>query len=196
MTLTPRDRRALMILVPALVLFAAVEFWPEAGPAADTTFTPAQAELRLASLRRIAAGLAEREKVRESVRTTLAEREKGLIQAETMAQAQARMLQVIRRVLAAQHPSVSFRAGELGQPKPVGDHYALTTVTVTLDCGIEQIVNLLADLGSQPELIAIQDIQFSSAVNPQKNVPLRLTVGALVPRSLLDAGDAKSGGGA
>jgi hypothetical protein len=51
---------------------------------------------------------------------------------------------------------------------------------------------------TRPELIATQDIQFGAATNPQKNVPLRLTVAALVPRALLDAEEAKKkqGGGA
>jgi hypothetical protein len=78
----------------------------------------------------------------------------------------------------------------------VGEHYALTTVTFTLECGIEQIVNLLADLGSQPELIAVQEMSFSPATNAQKNVPLRLTVGALAPRKLLEEGKEGQGGGA
>jgi len=195
MNLSPRDRRALMLLIPSLLIYAAIQFWPDSTTTPDSAFTPAQAEQRLASLRRIAAGLAEREKVRESVRAELATREKGLIEAETMAQAQARMLQVVRRVLTEQQPSVRFRAGEMGQPKPVGDHYVLTTVTVTLECGIEQVVNLLADLGQQPELIAIQEVQLSAATNPQKNVPLRLTVGALVPRQLLE-NEKPAGGGA
>lgn len=195
MTLTPRDRRALMILIPVLLIFALVEFWPESSPEEVAAFTPAQAEKRLASLRRIAAGLPEREKVREQVREALAAREAGVIEAETMAQAQARMLQTVRRVLSEQRPAVSFRASEMGQPKPAGEHYALSTVTLTIECGIEQIVNLLADLGAQPELIATQDLQFGAATNPQKNVPLRLTVGALVPRRLMDADNKAPGGG-
>jgi hypothetical protein len=192
--LSPRDRRALMFLVPALLVFVIVQFWPESSAEVPSTFTPAQAEKRLASLRRIAAGLPEREQIRDKVRAELAAREAGLIEAETMAQAQARMLQVVRRVLSEQQPAVSFRAGEMGQPKPVGDHYVLTTVTVTLECGIEQAVNLLADLGAQPELIATQELQFGAATNAQKNVPLRLTLGALVPRKLLED-DKKNAGG-
>lgn len=194
MTISPRDRRALMFLIPALLVYAVVALWPEdsAAPSASA-MTPAEAQVRLASLRRVAAGLEGRQKVRDEVRQKLEERERGLIAAETMAQAQAQMLQAVRRVLSAQSPPVSFRASEFGQPKPVGDHYALTTVTFTLDCGIEQIINLLADLGSQPELMATQEMTFNPATNVQKNVPLRLTVGALVPRQLMDA-EKKQGG--
>lgn len=199
MTLTPRDRRALMLLAAAVVVYAAVALWPEDSAVVPASvMTPAEAQARLSSLRRVAAGLEERQKVRDEVNSRLEAREKGLISAETMAQAQAQMLQAVRKVLSMQSPPVSFRASEFGQPRPVGDHYALTTVTFTLECGIEQIVNLLADLGNQPELMATQDLTFSPATNPQKNVPLRLTVGALVPRALLDAEEAKKkqGGGA
>lgn len=195
MTLSPRDRRALLFLIAALLIYAVIALWPEnsaATPAA--AMTPAEAQVRLASLRRVAAGLDGRQKARDEVRRKLEERERGLIAAETMAQAQAQMLQAVRRVLSAQSPPVNFRASEFGQPKPVGDHYALTTVTFTLDCGIEQIINLLADLGSQPELIATQEMTFNPATNAQKNVPLRLTVGALVPRQLLDAEKEKKQG--
>lgn len=199
MTLAPRDRRALTLLGAALAIYAVVALVPEDSAVATAApMTPAEAQTRLASLRRVAAGLGERQKVRDEVNARLEAREKGLIAAETMAQAQAQMLQAVRKVLSMQSPPVSFRASEFGQPRPVGDHYALTTVTFTLECGIEQIVNLLADLGNQDELMAAQDMSFSPATNPQKNVPLRLTVGALVPRALLDAEEAKNkqGGGA
>lgn len=197
MTLTARDRRALMLLGAAAAVFGLIGFWPEeSGAVPAAAMTPTEAQTRLASLRRIAAGLEERRKVRDEVMKQLEAREKGLIEAETMAQAQARMLQTVRRVLNAQAPPVTFRASEFGPPKPVGEHYALTTVTFTLECGIEQIVNLLADLGSQPELIAVQEMSFSPATNAQKNVPLRLTVGALAPRKLLEEGKEGQGGGA
>jgi hypothetical protein len=199
MTLTPRDRRALALLAAALAVYTVVALLPEESAVAPAAaMTPAEARARLSSLRRVASGIEERQKLHGEVKARLEAREKGLIAAGTMAQAQAQMLQAVRKVLSMQSPPVNFRASEFGQPRPAGEHYALTTVTFTLECGIEQIVNLLADLGNQPELMAAQDMSFSPATNPQKNVPLRLTVGALVPRALLEAEEAKKkqGGGA
>lgn len=185
MKLSDRDRRALLLLAAAGVVSAGIALWPEGGGAdVEAVATVPQAERRVQSLRRIAAGLPAREEVRKKVAAELEAREKGLIQADTAAQAQAQMLQVVRRVLRQQQPPVDFRASEMGQPRPFGEFYGEVTATISLDCGIEQLVNLLADLGNQPELITTRELQFSGVTSAQKLVPTRITVSALVDRKL------------
>jgi hypothetical protein len=129
--------------------------------------------------------LGAREAVSKKVAEALAGREKGLIQAETAAQAQAQILQVVRRVLRAQSPPVELRGSELRQPRPVGEEYGEVSVQVTLDCGIEQVLNLLSDLGGQPEALGTVALSFDSANLKQKTVPTRIVVAALVPKKLL-----------
>ncbi len=62
------------------------------------------------------------------------------------------------------------------------------SVQVTLDCGIEQVLNLLSDLGSQPEALGTVGAFFRCGDSKQKTVRLRMLVSALVPRSFSEEG--------
>lgn len=184
--LSERDRRAVMILGVLALVFLAVRFWPEsdAGVVVEASSIP-QMERRVQRLRQIEKGLSTRETVNKKVAGALAGREKGVIQAETAAQAEAQVLQVVRRVLRAQTPPVELRGSELRQPRPYGEHYGEVSVQVTLECGIEQVLNLLADLGSQPEALGTVSLSFDAANPKQKTVPVRMVVAALIPSKLL-----------
>ena len=175
-----------MLLLAAAAIALAVHFWPEdaTGEVVEASSVP-QLERRVLRLRQMEKSLAPREEVRQKVAAALAEREKGVIQAETAPQAQAQILQIVRRVLRAQTPPVDLRASDLRQPRRLNEHYGEVSVQVTLDCGIEQTLNLLADLGSQPEALGTIAVSFDPANPKQKTVPTRIVVSALVPGKLL-----------
>jgi hypothetical protein len=46
-------------------------------------------------------------------------------------------------------------------------------------------VNLLADLGAQPELLATNEIRVGQATGPEKMLPVRLSISGIVPRKLI-----------
>lgn len=189
MTLRKRDARALAVLAVALVLFALFHFaWPEnSAPvisAAGAGSIPT-AEQRLARLRRLAASLPGKEQTLKIAASDLEQREKGIIQAETAAQAQAQVLQIVRRVAKAQPSPLDIRSVELGQVRPFGEHYGEALVSVSLECRIEELLNLLAELTAQPELIALEDLRIGSANAKEKTVAARLTVSGIVPRKLV-----------
>ena len=187
MTLSPRDRRALTMLligVPGVLLVSSLFDQKAPDPVQATRSVP-RLEQQVRMLRRTAAGLATREQTRKLVAAALDAREKGMIRAETAAQAQAQMLQVVRRVLRAQNPPIDFRASEMGQPRRINETYGEVLATISFDCGIEQVLNLLADLGNQPELIATKELSFGAATNKQKSVPVRLMIGAIVDPKLI-----------
>lgn len=184
--LNERDRRALTLLLAAAAIAMAFHFWPEdgAGDVVEVASIP-QLERRVQRLRQIERSIEPREQVRKKVAAALAEREKGVIRAETAAQAQAQILQIVRRVLRAQAPPVDLRASELRQPRRINEQYGEVSVQVTLDCGIEQTLNLLSDLGSQPEALGTVAVSFDTANPKQKTVPARIVISALVPGKLL-----------
>ena len=184
--LSQRDRRALIVLAVAATVFGAVWFWPQ--PAADSAAVKegvAQAERRLTRLRRLAAAVPAREEIDKRVSAELARRETGLISAETAAQAQAQLLQIVRRVAGAQSPSLVIKGSEFAPIQPFGDAYGEVTVSITSESGIEQILNFIADLSKQPELIATSNLQFRQALPKKKTVPVRLTISGIVPRKLV-----------
>ena len=78
----------------------------------------------------------------------LAERAKGVIQTETLPQAQAQLVQAARTLAAAQSPPIEIRNVEVGQARPLGDDYGEIPVPMSFECRIEQLVNLLADISA------------------------------------------------
>ncbi|MCU0248282.1 MAG: hypothetical protein MUC42_17060 [Bryobacter sp.] len=188
LNVSERDRRALIALGIAVVVFGAVYFWPEQAPGRRRALPSVpQAEKRLERLTRQAAAVPGRLEILKKAKDELARREKGIVTAETPAQAQARLLEIVRRVGRAQQPPLGVRGGEFRDVRALNDAYAEVGVTVQIEAGIEQILNLMADLGNQPELLSLNDVSFSQANGKQKTVPARMTVTAIVPRSLAPA---------
>jgi hypothetical protein len=59
------------------------------------------------------------------------------------------------------------------------------SVSITVTCRIEELVNYLAALSAQPELTATEEIRFGTSHPKQKTMPIRLTVSGLVARRLV-----------
>jgi len=186
--LTERERRLLVLLPFAVVLI--VGYWwstreePAKVVAASTDSIPA-AEKRLLRLKQVSATVPGKEQVLQQVNAELTARESGLIQADTAAQAQAQVLQIVRRIAKAQNNPIDLRNTEIGAVTAFGDHYGEVAVSVNFESGIEQLINFLADLTAQKELIGTTDLRVGSANPKQKTMPVRLTVSALVRRELV-----------
>jgi hypothetical protein len=189
MTLQSRDRRALALLGVSALLTLAYRYWP-AGTGPVVVVAPvgdpvAMSEKRLAKLRETAATVPAKDAIFKKVSADLAAREKGLIAADTAAQAQAQLIQIIRRLGSIETPPVEIRATELGGVRALGDAYGEAVVSVQIDCRIDQLVNILAALPSQPELVTITDLRVVSSNAKEKTVGVRLTVSGVVPRRLV-----------
>lgn len=183
-----RDRRALAYLGVALVLSGIYRFWPADTGVEQIQATPESvdvAEQRLARLRDIAATIPAKQEIVTQVTSELAIREQGLIKAETGPQAQAQLIQILRRLGTDEAPAVEIRATQLGALAPLDDFYGAANVTVQLTCRIEQLINFLAAISAQPELIVTQNLQITSANASDKNVQVRLTVAGIVPHDLV-----------
>jgi hypothetical protein len=134
----------------------------------------------------------------KKVSAELATREKGIIRADTAAQAQAQVIQIIRRLGAAENPPIDIRSTELTPVRPFGDSYGEASVAVQIECRIDQLVNLLAALQSEPELVATSDLRVLSSNAKEKTVAVRLAVSGVVPRRLVpekSQASKKAGGG-
>ena len=198
MTLQVRDRRALAMLAVAAIFGLVYRFWPaNAGPAvvAPVGNPVTLAETRLARLRETAATVPAKEDILKKVSADVAVREKGMLTADTAAQAQAQLLQLVRRVGAAENPPVEIRGTELNVIRPLGDAYGEASVSVQIDCRIDQLVNLMAAVQAQSELVATRDLRILSSNAKEKTVAVRLTVSGVVPRRLVPE-KPKTGGSA
>jgi flagellar motor switch/type III secretory pathway protein FliN len=186
-SLSQRDRRAVALLGVAAVLALGFHFWPDSSEAgivqAGASSIP-MAEKRLARLRLIAAAVPSRTKQIEQIAAQLKERESRVLEAPTAAQAQAQMVQILTRLGRAQSPPVEIKQVEIGQVQQLGKDYGEALVSVHFTCTIEQLVNLLADLSAQPELLATYEIGMRAGDPKQKTITTRLTVSAVVPKAL------------
>ena len=103
MTISTREKRLLALIVPALLIAVLLRFTvlDDAAPGATTGVPGADAislaEQRNVRLRQLIATLPARESVMQRTAADLSDRESGVIQAETAAQAQAALVQIARR---------------------------------------------------------------------------------------------------
>lgn len=191
MTLSPRERRLIASLGVSLVL-SAIYWFATSGTSSSAVpkvVAPVdsvdRAEKLLTSLRQQAATVPGKEAVLKQVSTELAAREKGLIKGDTAAQAQAQLVQILREVAKNQTPPLDVRAVELGPVRTFSDAYGEVSVSVTLDCRIDQLVNYMAFLSAQPEIFATDEIRITASNPKLKNMPVRLSISGLVPRKLV-----------
>ena len=191
MTLTSRDRRALIGLAAALVVAVAVYVSTGQDTESAAVVAPVRSipvgEQQLKRLEKVAAAVPGKQQILRRVEAELAAREKSVVSWATAQQAQAHVVQVLRTMGRSQTPPLEFRGVELGQVRKFGEHYGEALVTVTFDAGIEQVVNLLADISAQKELISTHEMRIGQAHAKQKTVPVRLTVSAIVPKTLVPA---------
>ncbi len=181
------DRR-LLIVLGVLVVAVILRFAFFSGSSAPVVVAAVDnipaAEKRLQKLREQAGTLPAREALLKQVTAELATREQGIIKADTAPQAQAYLLDTIHRI-AAQNNFDARGADQFTEPKPLGDAYGVVTVTESFTCAIEQLVNFLADLDKQPEIIATNEIQISGGHDKNKTVQVRVSLSGVVPRKLV-----------
>lgn len=186
-------RRALTFLGVGVVLTLLYYFFqstPDSAPApvaAAAADSVPQAEKKLARLRDDAATVPQKDAILKKLSADLALREKGLITAGTAQQAQAQLIQIMRRLCHDEAPPIELRTTELGPMSSLGDAFGQVELTVQFECRIEQLVNLLADLAAAPELVTPTALRVTSAGAKEKTVGVRLTVSGMVPGSLIPA---------
>jgi hypothetical protein len=195
MTISDRDRRALIVLGVALAAGGLLYWYSNSAssPSPSLVGTKISApvdsidrsEKRLAMLRRQAATLPGKEAVLKQVSLELAEREKGLIPGDTAEQAQAQLLQIVKRVAQQQMPPLEVGQVELGRPRTFGSAYGQVSFSITVTCRIEDLVNFLTALSAQPELTGTEEIRFGASHPKLKTMPIRLTISGLVARRLV-----------
>lgn len=189
MKLQDRDKRALQILAGAVAL--ALIIWISTKPksSSKTVVTSSEtvesAEKRLVKLREYAATADAKRQSLAQLTSDLTKREKGILQGDTVGQAQSQLLEVVKRVAKNANPPVEVKQSEMSPPEPLGDSYGMVKVTVSFDCGIEQLVNMLSDLADAPELVSTDQLRIGTANPKQKTMPVRLTVAGAVPRRLV-----------
>jgi hypothetical protein len=185
-SLNQRDRRAVALLglglLTVLVLRYGVFSDRRAAVVAASDTIPL-AEKRLARLSQVAATVPTKQSLAKKISSEAAAREKGIIQAPTAQQAQAHLLETIRRVAKVEH--IDVRGGDFPELRPLGNEYGEAAVSVNFECHIEDLVNFFADLTKESELLATNEVRVASGNAKTKMLSVRLTLAGVVPRGLV-----------
>ena len=114
---------------------------------------------------------------------TLDTLEKGIFRADTEPQARAQILEMVDNVAKAN--GVQTRGLDEYHSKPASGDYGEITVGVSFACDIVQLVNFLAGLASQDQILATNGIHITGGTDKKKILQVRMSVSGLVPRKLL-----------
>jgi hypothetical protein len=195
-TLTPSGRRAIAWGLVSLITSLIWTYWPASSQpvavVAGSADSVAMAEKQIEKLRDAAATVPQKQEILKQASGDLALREKGILVADTAQQAQAQIFQILRKLAHDENPPVELRSQEIGAVKPLED-YGEVFVTVQIECGIDQLVNILVGLAARPELIASNELRITSSNAKDKTIGVRLVVSGVVPRKLVPG---KKGAGA
>ena len=142
------------------------------------------AQKRLENLRRKAATVPGKEVVLKQVTAELAEREKGIVLAETSEQVRAHLMDVLQKTARANGFDTQG-AAQLPEPKPLGKDYGAEAVGQTFTCGIDQLVNFLSAIANEPEILATDSIFIQPVRNKNKDIQVRLILSGVMPKKLI-----------
>lgn len=189
MTISSRDRRALLLLGLGIAAVLGWRLWTAQSTAtavASTINLPIPVlEKRIANLRERAALNPAKKEVQEQLAKVVEEREKALLRSDTPQQAQAALLAKVRAVLERQDPPLQAGQIDMSSIGSAGEDYGEVAVTVAFPCAVEQLVNVIADIRAMEEAVATRNIAITLGNRQKKILNVRLTVSALTPRELV-----------
>jgi hypothetical protein len=164
-------------LLLRLVVFA------DKSPAvvAATENIPA-AEARLKRVRAIVATVPALEERAKQAKADLDLREKGILKADTAAQAHALIQDLLHRVGMAN--GIDIRGFEDQRIRPLGSDYGEASVSVRFACSIEQLVNFMAALDQEQQLFSTSEISVTGSTDPKKTIQVRLMVAGVVTKKV------------
>ena len=187
MTLGSLDKRTgfgLLAGVSAILILRFVFLGGDStAPVVAASDSIPQAEERLQHVRQVAATVPGKEAVMKEAAATVDKLEKGIFKTDTESQAQAQILEMVTNVAKAN--GVQTRGLDEFHSKPISKDYGEITVGVSFACDVVQLVNFLAGLASQDQILATNSIHITGGTDKKKILQVRLGVSGLVPRKLL-----------
>ncbi|MBH00194.1 MAG: hypothetical protein CMN58_07635 [Solibacterales bacterium] len=184
-TVTTRDKRALIILGVTLVLFMLLQgdlFFPTGFSSESVNSESLEGIERQFRLTRARAGRIPLVQAQaKTVQENLERMEKGLLASQNIALAQAEMRQILERSLQAE--DIVMENARFVSAESKNDHYAAIPVTVNFSCHIEQLVNWVAAVGNSSQLLSTIKIRIDSPNSDSKTVRVTATVAGFLPAS-------------
>jgi len=166
----------------AVLLLRFVVFSDKAPTVVAATDNVPAAEVRLKRMREIVATVPALEQRAKQATDDLALREKGILKADTAAQAHAMIQDLLHRV--GMENGIDIRGFEDQRIRPLGNDYGEASVSVRFSCGIEQLVNFLAALDHEQQMFSTSEINVTGTTDAKKIIQVRLTVAGAVTKKV------------
>ncbi len=184
MAVQSRDRRALIILGVAAILFLLLQtdfIIPSGGGGSSivTNVEASEEKLLLAQTR-----VRQKPVVDAEFKAISAQQEaleKGLLASETAALAQAEMRELIGGLLRS--AGIAMKASRFGTVRLEGEDYTQIPLIVDFNCTIERFVNLMADIANAETLLSSRAIKVGAGNAETKSVTVQFTVSGYLPVS-------------
>jgi len=180
------DKKTAFRLAAGVAAILILRFWVMADrtPAVVGVMDSAPAaEKRLEALRQAAATVPGKEALLKQELAELDSREKGMLKAETGAQAQSQLSDLLHTTGAAN--GIDIRGMEDWRVRALGTDYGEVSVTVRFACKIEQLVNFLAALANVPHLLSTNQIAINGTTEKNKTIQVRLSLSGVVSKKLV-----------
>jgi hypothetical protein len=166
----------------AVLLLRFVVFADKSPTVVTATENIPAAEARLKRVREIVATVPALEERAKQAKADLDLREKGILKADTAAQAHAVIQDLLHRVGMAN--GIDIRGFEDQRIRPLGSDYGEATVSVRFSCSIEQLVNFMAALDQEQQLFSTSEINVTGTTDAKKAIQVRLTVAGVVTKKV------------
>jgi hypothetical protein len=181
------DRKNAILLAGGVAAVLLLKFVVMADPssavsAVTSTETAPLALKRLNKVREIAATVPAREALVKQASGELEARERGMLKVDTGSQAQALLQEKLHRL--GEQNGIDIRGMEDQRVRLLGNDYGEAIVYVRFTCRIEQLVNLLAALANEPELLATDQIQITGGPNKEKTLQVRMGLAGVVSKKI------------
>jgi len=185
MTTGTFDRKIALRLgagIAAILILKFVVFADRQPAVVGTVESVPMALKRLEKVREVAGTVPAREALLKQAAAELDTREKGMLKADTAAQAQAQLQDTLHRIGLSN--GIDIRGMEDWRVKPLGNDYGEASVSVRFSCTIEQLVNFLSALANVPELLSTNEINVTGNTDKNKVIQVRLTLAGVVSKKV------------
>jgi type II secretory pathway component PulM len=161
--LSPRDRRALMLLVPVVVVILVMRLivFPFLDTAGDSSRSIESREKILRKYQKYVDAIPAHENSTGALANALAESERGLLAGATPALQGAELQQMVRDLAAAQ--GIVLKAVDFIPAKNADADYALVGVSTSFTAGVDQMVAFLNALQAAPKIVAVDRLRIQAA---------------------------------
>jgi Tfp pilus assembly protein PilO len=181
------DKKSAVRLAIGVAAILILRFWVMADrnpTVVGVTDSVPAAEKRLEILRQSAATVPGKEALLKQVLAELGTRESGMLKADTGAQAQSQLSELLHTTGASN--GIDIRGMEDWRVKALGSDYGEVSVTVRFTCKIEQLVNFLAALANVPQLLSTNELAINGTTDPKnKSIQVRLSLSGVVAKKLV-----------